>query len=136
MPFRVYPLEMEEVLMCELNPLKIVFFSHDGCVSPCVYLNQTKKGSIQRIFCGSHYEMQRLCFGSITERDFMEVWDSNEYKGFRMAYENRIKLRSKGYIESIFETLEIEKPGKDIKELLSENPMPSVCKTCYKAYNI
>ncbi|GAB4412609.1 MAG: radical SAM protein [Thermodesulfovibrionales bacterium] len=135
-PFRVYPLEMEEVLMCELNPLRIVFFSHDGCVSPCVYLNQTKKGSIQRIFCGSHYEIQRLCFGSIVERDFMEVWDSNDYKGFRMAYENRIKLLSKGYIGPIFETGEVEKIQEDIKELLPENPLPYECRTCYKAYNI
>lgn len=135
-PLRVYPLEMEEVLMCELNPLKIVFFSHDGCVSPCVYLNQTKRGPIQRIFCDSHYEIQRLCFGSIVERDFMEVWDSKDYKGFRMAYENRIKLLSKDYICPIFETREMERIGKDTKELLSETPLPYVCKTCYKAYGI
>jgi MoaA/NifB/PqqE/SkfB family radical SAM enzyme len=123
-PLRVYPLELEEVLMCELNPLKIVFFSHDGCVSPCVYLNQTQRGSIQRIFCDSYYEMPRLCFGNIVERDFMEIWDSTDYKSFRMAYENRINLLSKGYIGPIFETREIERIRKDTKELLSETPLP------------
>jgi MoaA/NifB/PqqE/SkfB family radical SAM enzyme len=129
-PLRVYPLEMEEVLMCELNPLEIVFFSHDGCVSPCVYLNQTKKGSIQRIFCDSHYEIQRLCFGSIVERDFMEVWNSNDYKNFRAAYANRIKLFERACVMPDFVA------NKEIMEELADNPPPDVCKTCYKAYGI
>jgi MoaA/NifB/PqqE/SkfB family radical SAM enzyme len=129
-PFRVYPLEMEEVLMCELNPLQIVFFSHDGCVSPCVYLNQTKKGSIQRIFCDSHCEIQRLCFGSIVERDFMEVWNSNDYKNFRAAYANRIKLFERACVMPDFVA------NKEIMEELADNPPPDVCKTCYKAYGI
>jgi MoaA/NifB/PqqE/SkfB family radical SAM enzyme len=129
-PFRVYPLEMEEVLMCELNPLQIVFFSYDGCVSPCVYLNQTKKGSIQRIFCDSHCEIQRLCFGSIVERDFMEVWNSNAFKHFRAAYTNRRKLFERACVIPDFVA------NKEIMEELADKPPPDVCKTCYKAYGI
>jgi MoaA/NifB/PqqE/SkfB family radical SAM enzyme len=135
-PFRVYPLEMEEVLMCELNPLQIVFFSHDGCVSPCVYLNMTKRGSIPRIFCGSYYETQRLCFGNIVEGNFMEIWNSIDYKNFRKAYSNRIKLLGKGYIDFNFGSGDIEKFEREIKTGLSDNPLPAVCKICYKAYGI
>jgi MoaA/NifB/PqqE/SkfB family radical SAM enzyme len=125
--FRSYPLETEEVIMCELNPLQIVFISYDGCVSPCVYLNMTKRGSIPRIFCGSHYEIGRLCFGSVAENDFMEVWNSDDYKRLRMAFSNRMKLLEKG------------RPIFDIKPVdfdLAGNPLPNVCKTCYKAYGI
>ena len=90
--FRSYPLEMDEVLVCELNPLRIAFISYDGCVSPCVYLNMTKKKPISRIFCGSSSEVERLCFGNIREKDFMDVWEGMEYGRFRLAYAKRAAL--------------------------------------------
>jgi MoaA/NifB/PqqE/SkfB family radical SAM enzyme len=136
LPFRVYPLEMDEAIMCELNPLQIVFISYDGCVSPCVYLNMTKRMSIPRIFCGSHQEIQRVCFGAITENDFPEIWNKKEYKEFRTAYDKRIKLLEKSNASVIFQPMDLEKVEEEIRKGLSGNPLPDVCKTCYKAYGI
>jgi MoaA/NifB/PqqE/SkfB family radical SAM enzyme len=139
LPFRVYPIEMEEVVMCEMNPLKIVFVSFDGCVSPCVYLNMTKRGLIPRIFCGKQYEIERQFFGNIGEYDFMEIWASNAYKNFRKAYHNRLNIIRKVYSDIGFEMGHIDKI-KDIEKAtelsLGKNQIPEVCRTCYKAYNI
>jgi MoaA/NifB/PqqE/SkfB family radical SAM enzyme len=137
--FRFYPLEMEEVVMCEMNPLRIVFISHDGCVSPCVYLNMTKRGLIPRIFCNSYYEMQRLCFGNIPDNDFMEIWAGDAYRNFRKVYHNRLIITRKAYSDIGFEMGAIDKirdAEKTAEKALSKNPMPEVCRTCYKAYNI
>jgi MoaA/NifB/PqqE/SkfB family radical SAM enzyme len=139
LPFRVYPIEMEEVVMCEMNPLRIVFISHDGCVSPCVYLNMTKRGLIPRIFCGKQYEIERQCFGNIGEYDFMEIWASNAYKNFRKAYHNRVNIIRKAYSDIGFEMGAIDKirdAEKAAEKALLKSPMPEACGTCYKAYNI
>jgi MoaA/NifB/PqqE/SkfB family radical SAM enzyme len=138
LPFRFYPLEMEEVIMCEMNPLRIVFISFDGCLSPCVYLNMTKRGLIPRIFCGKQYTIERQCFENVGKYDVMEIWKSEEYRNFRGFYARRMAANREAfdYIDSfqakndttaVFEKLEI---------MLRENPLPSVCNTCYKAYNI
>jgi MoaA/NifB/PqqE/SkfB family radical SAM enzyme len=137
--FRVYPLELEEVVMCEMNPLQIVFISFDGCVSPCVYLNMTKRGSLPRIFCGQQYELQRSFFGNIAKKDLMEIWESNAYKNFRKAYHNRLNLIRKAYSDIEFGMgafNKIKDIEKSMESTLSENPLPEVCRTCYKAYNI
>ena len=135
---RVYPLEMEELLMCEMNPLKIVFMSHDGCVSPCVYVNLPKKGLIPRLFCGMHHEIDRQCFGNIGEDDFLHIWEGKEYKKFRDSYVRRMALN-----KSVFDILgDVQSARNAMAELeklegvLREIPLPTVCRTCYKAYNI
>lgn len=139
LPFRFYPLEMEEAVMCEMNPLQIVFISFDGCLSPCVYLNMTKRGLISRIFCGQQQELQRLCFGDIAKKDFMEIWKSDVYKNFRKAYHNRLNLTREIYSDIQLGTgsyEKLKKAEKAVERILSENPLPEVCRTCYKAYNI
>jgi MoaA/NifB/PqqE/SkfB family radical SAM enzyme len=136
--FRSYPIKMEGTIMCEMNPLRIVFISFDGCVSPCVYLNMPKRGSISRIFCGIRDSVQRACFGSIAEKDFMEIWKSEDYSNFRGFYAKRMAVyreafnfigafQSKNDTAAVFEKLEV---------MLRTNPLPSSCQTCYKAYNI
>jgi MoaA/NifB/PqqE/SkfB family radical SAM enzyme len=138
-PLRVYPLEMEDVVMCEMNPLGIVFLSHDGCVSPCVYLNMTKRGLLQRVFCGSSSEIQKVCFGNVGEHDFMDIWGKSDYRDFREKYHTRLNAagtmyRHIGVDMASMETL--KETEKTIGEALMKNPVPEECKTCYKAYGI
>lgn len=115
LPLRVYPLEMDEVVMCELNPLRIAFISFDGCVSPCVYLNMTKMRSIPRIFCGSHQAIQRVCFGTIAENDLPGIWDRSEYREFRTAYSRRLKILEQSNAMVIFEPKEVEKVEEQVR---------------------
>jgi MoaA/NifB/PqqE/SkfB family radical SAM enzyme len=139
MPFRVYPLEMEDVVMCEMNPLRIVFFTHDGGVSPCVYLNMTKRGSLQRVFCGSSSEVHKVCFGNVREDDFMEIWEKSDYRDFRRIYRTRLNAVEDMYRHIGVEMTSMEKlkeTEKAIEEALNNNPVPGACRTCYKAYGI
>jgi MoaA/NifB/PqqE/SkfB family radical SAM enzyme len=138
LPCRIYPLDMEELIMCEMNPLKIVFLSHDGCVSPCVYLNLSKEGSIPRVFCCNQYEIERQCFGNIEQCSFMEIWEREGYKNFREFYTRRMALNRKAF--DFIDDLQSKNDalvGFEKREImLRENPLPSVCSTCYKTYNI
>lgn len=133
--FRAYPLEMDEVLVCELNPLRIAFISYDGCVSPCVYLNMTKKKPISRMFCGSSHEVERLCFGNIREKDFMEVWEGMAYRRFRSAYAKRAELAVRTGMFSP-DPADREREERETAKRLSDNPLPGACRTCYKAFGI
>ncbi len=108
--FRAYPLVMEEVSVCEENPLANIYISSDGYVSPCVYLNFPMQ-NIPRIFCGKNYVVKRTCFGNIAEEDLFNIWNKEEYREFRQRYIKRAELQK-------------------------EAPLPEVCKTCYRAYGI
>jgi MoaA/NifB/PqqE/SkfB family radical SAM enzyme len=138
LPFRIYPLEMEELIMCEMNPLKIIFLSHDGCVSPCVYLNLSKKGLIPRLFCGNQYEIERKSFGNIEQHSFMEIWESEDYRKFRSLYARRLAINVKAfdYIDGLQSKNAALAGFEKLEAMLRENPLPSVCRSCYKAYNL
>lgn len=125
--------------MCEMNPLSIVFFSQDGCVSPCVYLNMTKQGLLKRVFCGSHSELQKVCFGNVGEHDFMGIWEKKNYRDFRRTYRTRLNAvgNMHRYIVVDMASMEtLKETEKAMEEALMKNPVPEVCKTCYKAYGI
>lgn len=126
--FRSYPLEMEEVLVCEEDPLNNVYISCDGYVSPCVYLNPPMK-DIPRIFCGDSYTIRRTYFGNINQMDLFKTWEKEDYRSFREKFKRRSTI-----LEGIFE-FSINKLDR-IDEWMKLNALPEVCKTCYKAYGI
>jgi MoaA/NifB/PqqE/SkfB family radical SAM enzyme len=139
--FRSYPLHLEEVVVCELNPLIFVYFSWDGKVSPCAYLGQTKQGKLRRIFCGKEYEISRLVFGDIAQEDFLHIWERKEYRSFRECFARRVELIETAYNEigadfDLGTLLQIQAARREIQQGLQENPPPEACQTCYKAYGI
>jgi MoaA/NifB/PqqE/SkfB family radical SAM enzyme len=139
MPFRDYQLELEEVIVCEMNPLHIVSISFDGCISPCIYLNIPSRGLISRIFCGNHHEIERQCFGNLEGSDFMDIWTGAEYEHFRKAYQNRLNILKKVYSHIGFEMgtfHNLSDIEKSMESELLENPLPEICRSCYKAYHI
>lgn len=137
--FRSYPLKTEEVIMCELNPVSYVYVSHDGLVSPCVYLNQTRSGRIPRIFCGNRYEVRRTTFGDINKEDLMDIWMKPEYRAFRAAYLRRQECYYDAFGDIPFDfgiSEKIKEAEERASAALRKNPVPEECKTCYKAYGI
>lgn len=127
--FQAYPLVMEEVLMCEENPLANIYISSDGFVSPCVYLNFPLE-NIPRIFCGKNYMIKRTCFGDIAREDLFDIWNKGEYREFRQRYRRRAELFRD--VSFDFGLQKIEEKMKRLREV----PLPEVCRTCYKAYGI
>ncbi|MBW1759028.1 MAG: radical SAM protein [Deltaproteobacteria bacterium] len=140
LPLRIYPLVMQEEIVCELDPLRILFISSNGTVSPCVYLNLPIDGMIPRIFCGTKIKVPQLSFGNINSQDLIEIWDNREYREFRKNYVRRAELLAKAYKNidfDLFGTMDrMKKAEREVEKGLKVLPLPSSCRTCYKAYGI
>jgi MoaA/NifB/PqqE/SkfB family radical SAM enzyme len=87
--FRAYPLEPEEVAVCDANPLKILFVSCDGKASPCTYLGLAGQAEIPRVFDGQLLSVPRVWFGDIREQELLEIWEAPAYRAFRQQFEAR-----------------------------------------------
>jgi len=133
--FYAYPIKMKPTVLCSADPLRNIFFTWDGRVTPCVYTGiPIKEGFIPRIFCGKEYKIPRLSFGSIINEDLFEIWKMSEYQEFRGHFRSRENLYSLAKFRTLLdqsfeEKLNIENKKKKLQ-------LPKVCKTCYKAYGI
>jgi MoaA/NifB/PqqE/SkfB family radical SAM enzyme len=126
--FRPYPLDPEEVAICEGNPLKILFVACDGWVSPCTYLGLSGRTDIPRQFEGKAIAVPRVRFGNVLEQDLTEIWDSPAYQAFRQQFARRrlaMGARALGALTRKGEETEARMP-----------PPPDPCLTCYKLYGV
>jgi len=71
-----------DVPVCEENPLRNLYVSVDGDVSPCVYLNPPLPSPFKRIFCGKEYWVDVMSFGNLFEEHFQDIWDREPYQKF------------------------------------------------------
>ena len=121
--FRPYSLESREMAVCDLDPLKILFVSADGRVSPCVYTALAGQTEIPRFFDGASLRVPAVHFGDVGETPLMEIWNRPDYRAFRQRFVKRLvgaktlafgALRAAGAAE--------------------ETPAPEPCRTCPKLY--
>jgi MoaA/NifB/PqqE/SkfB family radical SAM enzyme len=137
--FRHYPLEMEELLVCELDPTKNLFIAHDGALGPCVYLNQTRgDGEIPRIFCGKNYTIRRLYFGNACKEGIAGILEKPVWREFTQVFRRRKEIYTQafGALSSELSFADLKEAEECVERLLSRNPLPETCATCYKAYGI
>lgn len=125
--FRPYPLEPEELAVCELNPLKILFISADGWVSPCVYTGVTGQSEITRFFEGERHRVSPVRFGNVKERDLMEIWVSPAYRAFRRQFGERLHGATRLALSAMA-------GGGAMAD--DEAPAPEPCRTCSKLYGL
>jgi hypothetical protein len=123
--FRPYPLEPQEVSICEARPLDILFISADGGVSPCTYMGLPQRTTIPRRFAGAPAPVPRLAFGNVLERDLFEIWDSPEYTAFRAQFADRVRSAALSVLSA---------PGS--ADPTPKPPAPQPCRCCYKLYGI
>lgn len=112
-----------EVSICSENPLKNLYISVEGEVSPCVYLYPPVASPFKRVFCGQKYDTDKVSFGNIFRESFESIWDKKEYVDFRDCFIQR-QQKFKEVYQSF---LEMKKPEKSDIPL---TPLP--CRTCYK----
>jgi MoaA/NifB/PqqE/SkfB family radical SAM enzyme len=132
MKFKIQPTELEEVLVCEANPLKSMFVNVLGRVFPCTYLGIPVTGGIVRHFKGKDVIKQIKEFGSLEEEDLHTVWNKPQYKRFRHFYEERIKA-DRAFLANVA-SMDFN-PTKLIGDV-RDKPLPDECQTCYKAYGV
>lgn len=124
--FRPYPLESKEMAVCDLNPLKILFVSADGRVSPCVYTSLAGQSEIPRFFDGRSLNVPAVHFGNVGERPLMEIWDHPAYRAFRRQFVNRLVGAKTMALSTV--------RGDGAAE--EETPAPEPCRTCPKLYGL
>ncbi len=112
---------IEETLTCEEQPGSSVFITAEGKVCPCVYLHlPIEEEVIPRVFLGKSFKVKKHYFGDLKEKEFDEIWRSEDYQKFKGIYRARIE---------VFSDLLLGK-AKGIPDV------PEPCKSCYKLYGI
>ncbi|MCX5809309.1 MAG: radical SAM protein [Proteobacteria bacterium] len=114
-----------EVSVCSENPLKNLYISVEGEVSPCVYLYPPVTSPFKRVFYGQEYDIDKVSFGNIFRESFESIWDKKGYVNFRDCFIQR----QQKFKEVYQPFLEMKKPEKSDIPL---TPLP--CKTCYKMF--
>ncbi|OPY78800.1 MAG: pyrroloquinoline quinone biosynthesis protein PqqE [Syntrophorhabdus sp. PtaU1.Bin058] len=117
------PLRPCDVAVCAENPLRNLYVSADGEVSPCVYLGPPILSPFKRIFCGEEHSTERVSFGNIFRNHIDDIWNSKAYTEFRNCFHERIK-----FIDMLYESLTDMKPI----EAVSYPDPPPPCATCHK----
>jgi len=119
-----------DVPVCAENPLRNLYISAEGEVSPCVYLHPPLPSPFKRIFCGKEHRIEKVSFGNIFRNPFPAIWGCGGYEDFR----GRFLAREKGYRELFFSMLDNPNLENPCGDLLSEPPEP--CKTCHKIMGV
>lgn len=123
--FRPYPLAFREMAVCDLNPLRILFISADGDVTPCVYTSLTGQSSIPRVFEGRALDVPVVRFGNLNEQTLAQIWDSAAYREFRAPFAVRVRGASHMVLGAL--------AGAAAEE---EVPPPEACRSCPKLYGV
>lgn len=120
-------LHPRDVAVCAENPLRNLYISADGEVSPCVYLGPPIRSPFKRIFCGEEHGTERVSFGNVFREPVEEIWNKKEYTAFRERFMERERFSAALY-ESLMDMKRIERtPYPD---------PPRPCATCHKMLGV
>jgi MoaA/NifB/PqqE/SkfB family radical SAM enzyme len=121
----VPPLAPQDVAVCSENPLRNLYISVDGEVSPCVYLNPPLPSPFKRIFHGTEFQTEKVIFGNILHEPFEQIWAKPIYEEFRECFARRV-----GEFKEIYASL--WDPDKRRADRKPFSEPPASCQTCYK----
>ena len=120
------PLLPQEVAICSEDPLRNLYISVNGNVSPCVYLRPPLPSPFRRIFHGADIPTDKVGFGNIFQQPFREIWEDQRYQDFRNCFSRRQEK-----MREIASTLWNPDKRKTLVSVsLPTAPFP--CQTCYK----
>ena len=121
-----------ETPLCSENPLRNLYISVTGEVSPCVYLYPpTASRYFKRIFCGQEHQIERVSFGNIFRDPITGIWNSGDYSEFRGRLDRRVRSAGRRYSPLLL--LDGRKGGASASPL-PEPPAP--CRTCHKMLGV
>lgn len=119
------PYVAEEVSICAEDPLRNIYISVEGEVSPCVFLNPPVPSPFIRIFHGEKTLTEKVSFGNILKEPFEKLWNKKDYVEFRDTFKKR-KEKAEELYSALF-TMKL--PGE-----LPPPPIP--CRTCHKILGV
>jgi MoaA/NifB/PqqE/SkfB family radical SAM enzyme len=120
-------LSPREVAVCTENPLKNLYISVDGDVSPCVHLYPAASSPFRRLYRGKEHSVEKVNFGNIFRETFESIWGRKEYVEFRDKIGRR-KQRAEENYRALLDAKRTDSTG------LPEPPAP--CRTCHKMLGV
>ncbi|MGQ9695468.1 MAG: radical SAM/SPASM domain-containing protein [Thermodesulfobacteriota bacterium] len=119
-----------EVGLCSENPLRNLYISVNGEVSPCVYSNPPLPSPFKRIFKGQEFQIPRKNFGNIFQEHISQIWEAPPYRDFRNGWLARKQLSARA-ASLLFD------PDRYKEQPLAPLPPPPIlCQTCYKSLGV
>lgn len=112
--------------VCEENPLKNLYISTDGEVSPCVYLHPPVASPFRRFYAGQKIEIPKPSLGNIFREPFWDIWRREGYVRFREAFSAR---------EAHLGDMQRGLLKREGLARLQQSPLPEAppeCLTCHK----
>jgi MoaA/NifB/PqqE/SkfB family radical SAM enzyme len=136
--FRSPALCEQNVLVCALDPLSVVFVSRDGRVGPCVYLALPIRGPIPRWDDRGPSEVEPVIYGQLAERSLRQILDDEPYRSFTGVFETRLAIERRfvgGMVgRSARENLDYLDGADRTREAeLGARPFPRPCVGCHKS---
>jgi len=115
------------VPVCSENPLKNIYISVEGEVSPCVFLCPPVPSPFKRIFSKEVCLVERVSFGNIFDEAFESIWNNDNYRDFRESFVKR-EMKYKQIYRDFLEL----KINQDMD--IPHPPLP--CRTCHKMLGV
>jgi MoaA/NifB/PqqE/SkfB family radical SAM enzyme len=115
-----------DAAVCSENPLRNLYISVSGNVSPCVYLRPPVPPPFLRIFHGREFRQDKVGFGNIFQTPFEEIWKNPQYESFRACFSRR-EERMEEIARALWDPDKRKGPPSDS---LPTPPLP--CQSCYK----
>ena len=125
--FRAYPLDLEEVAVCEAQPMKILVVSCEGWVAPCTYMALPGLTEIPRCFQGRPVTVPAARFGNVLEQELLDIWENPAYRAFRKRFADRRLALAARSVAAV--------SGTASTEWKMPSP-PEPCRMCYKLYGV
>jgi len=115
-----------DVAVCSENPLRNLYISVQGDLSPCVYLNPPISKPFTHIFQGEAYPTERVTLGNVFREGFEAIWQSEAYSDFRKCFARR-KERFRDFEGPLIDLSQMERAAA---APIPAPPLP--CRRCYK----
>jgi len=119
-----------DVPVCGEDPLRNIYISADGEVSPCVYLYPPLPSPFKRIFCSREYWVERVSFGNVFKESFSRIWNSHHYQNFRNCF-----IKRKDKLGALYFSPWDSSEMRDSCSTFLPEP-PEACKTCHKILGV
>jgi len=123
-------LSCRDVAVCDEDPLRNLYISVDGEVSPCVFLNPPMPSPFKRLFYGREYLIDKVSFGNILREDFARIWKSLPYVAFRNSWQAKKK-----WFDELYSPFAWEAPWRRAGGGTGPLP-PAPCQSCYKSLGL
>ncbi|MCX5893668.1 MAG: radical SAM/SPASM domain-containing protein [Deltaproteobacteria bacterium] len=137
LPFRnVGSTPVSDLIVCDANPLKNIFVTAAGDLSPCVYLGLPVAGTFSRHFFQKSYSAQNYCYGNTIAQEFSEILHQPSYQEFTAFFHNRVSTSSRlmdNLVPNPQAPIRQDGGGKNPPIAEPLLPLPQACQGCYKS---